>query len=495
MKWKDVAFFIPRGIIKTNMIALLSPKSSSTHLIPCHFCARIRITGFRWFLPAWLALPGILLPGSEARSAEYLRSQNTAPTSVEQVETPLDAALSAEKAEGKGARIGSLNTSIQNQPAWLRDTTLGFKLRAYDFKRVNQSDSINEATTLGGELALVTGKFAGLVRVGLSYYYSGALQASDGRGNTGLLSNDQQNLSTLGKAYVLIGDESRLAARLYRQSLDLPFVNKKDSRMIPNTHEGYLLGRKSSKRDFVLGHITKMKKRNSEQFVPMSVVAGATNSNQGLSLAGLKGKFGNGTSLGAFNYYGWDTFNTTYVETNWLSPFLGKYSATSSIQYTDQHSVGDELLGNFATRSAGLTVSGGRDGRIFELAYTQTGKGGLIRRPWGGSPLYNTMMLQDFGRAGEKSLRLGVSLSGAKLGRKAWSSFANISGGWDAINASSGAALPNLIEYDLTLDYKPDEAFKSNGLWLRLRGAYADFDDGTARWNVRFIINYPVNIL
>ncbi len=432
---------------------------------------------------------------SEAKSAEYLRAQNTAPTRLEQIETPLDAALSEEKPEREGIRIGALNTTLKDQPAWLRNATLGFKVRAYDFKRVNQNDSINQAATLGGEFSMVTGEFAGSARIGLSYYYSGALDAPEDKGNTGLLTIDQQNLSTLGKAYVLVGDEKRLAARLYRQSLDLPFVNKHDSRMIPNTHEAYLLGRKSSGRDFVIGHITKMKKEDSEQFIPMSELAGALNSNKGVSVAALKGKFDDKTTLGGFNYYGWDTFNTAYIETNWLSPFLSRFGATSSIQYTDQRSVGEALLGDFDTHSTGLTISGGRDGRLLELAYTQTATGGLIRTPWGGSPLYNTMMLQNFQRAGEKSLRVGISLSGANKGQQAWSSFINVSHGWNAIHADSGAKLPDVIEYDVTLDYKPDATHRTNGLWVRLRGAYADFDDGTARWNVRVILNYPVNIL
>lgn len=143
-----------------------------------------------YYLPGITALASLLFT-SNARSAEYLRSESTAPTRVEQVETPLNATLSEVKPEGKGARLGTVNNSLKDQPAWLRDTTLGFKLRGCDYKRVNPNSSVNEATTLGGELALVTGKFAGFMRVGLSYYYSGALDAPEGRGSTGLLSNDQ----------------------------------------------------------------------------------------------------------------------------------------------------------------------------------------------------------------------------------------------------------------------------------------------------------------
>ncbi len=445
-------------------------------------------------LTAGLALACTLFTAS-VKSAEYLRSESTAPTSLDQVQTPLDAALKEDKKPQQSTRLGRFNRHIENTPKWLSDASLDFKLRTYDFKRINQNDSINQASALGGEIGMLSGKFAGFARLGLSYYYSGALSAPEDSGNTGLLTSDQQNLSVLGKAYLLLGDEKKIAARLYRQTLDLPYVNKHDSRMVPATYEAYLLGRKSSGRDFVLGHITKMKKQNSNQFEPMSVLAGALNSNQGLSIAGIKGDFSNNASLGVFNYYGWDTYSTSYVESNWLSPFLRKFDLSSSIQYTDQRSVGEALIGRFSTHSAGFTVSGGRDGRLLELAYTQNAKGGLIRSPWGGSALYNSMMLQNFNRAGEKAIHLGVSLASAHGRFKSWSGFANITAGWDAINSSTGTELPNLIEYDITLDYKPQSKPALNGFWLRLRGAYADFDDDTRRWNIRFILNYPFKLL
>jgi hypothetical protein len=91
-------------------------------------------------------------------------------------------------------------------------------------------------------------------------------------------------------------------------------------------------------------------------------------------------------------------------------------------------------------------------------------------------------------------LRIGASLS-SPGGKSGWSGFANITTGWDAINATTGEQLPDLVEYDLTLDYKPSGQISLAGLWMRLRAAYADFDDGSERWNVRVIINYPLDLL
>ena len=173
---------------------------------------------------------------------------------------------------------------------------------------------------------------------------------------------------------------------------------------------------------------------------------------------------------------------------------LGRYGVKVSAQYTDQRGVGEALVGDFDTNSFGLSLAGSRNGMLLRLAFTQTSRGDSIRSPWGGKPLYNRVMLEDFNRAGEQSFRLGFSWSGQERGQDAWSGFVNIVTGWNAVDENTGQALPNVTEYDLTVDYKPTSG-PARGLWFRLRGAYADFDDGTDRWNARLILNYPFNFL
>lgn len=443
----------------------------------------------------WLALLFGLLFSATAGAADYVQSETTAPANVEDLSTPLDLALEAKEKAVVSILLPGLKEKLRNAPIWLRNSSLDVNIRAYEFKRVNRNESINQALAIGGEITATSGRIAGIARLVLSYYYSGGLYAPEDYGGTGLLAPDQQDLAALGKAYLLLGEPNRIAARLYRQELDLPYLNKDDSRMIPNHHEGYLLGRKGSSQDFVLGHVTKMKRKDSETFVPMSVLAGAPGTDKGVTTAGIKVQLPADINFGGFNFYGWDTFNTAYLEVNWVEPMMRKYGVKGGFQFTDQRSVGDELVGSFSTQSYGLTLAGGRHGRILTLAYNQVGNGGIIRDPWGGTPLYNSMMLESFKRAGEKSFRLGLSLSGEPYGHGAWSGFANIVTGWDAINADSRETLPDVTEYDLTIDYKPRFTQRAAGYWLRLRGAYADFDDDTERWNVRFILNVPMSLL
>lgn len=48
------------------------------------------------------------------------------------------------------------------------------------------------------------------------------------------------------------------------------------------------------------------------------------------------------------DHYGWDTTNTFYAEASWLRPLNRGLDLKLSVQFTDQRSVGDALLGDFA---------------------------------------------------------------------------------------------------------------------------------------------------
>lgn len=431
---------------------------------------------------------------STARAAEYIRSESTAPTSVEDLATPLDTALEKPEVEIKKILLDGLKRRLEKQPAWLRDLAFDYNLRSYYFKRDNPDGSINEALTLGGEIEVTTGTFARIARVGLSYFVSHGLDAPADRGGSGLLGPNQENLGVLGQAYLELGTLEKFGGHLYRQALELPYINKDDGLMLPNTHEGYVAGRRGTGNDFIFGHITKIKKRDSESFIPMSEAAGAARTDKGVTLVGGKLRLGKDTNVAAFNLYGWDTYNTAYIEGKFIDPVLGQYGVKVSAQYSDQRSVGDALVGDFDTNAFGLSLAASRHGVLARLAYTQVSRGGDIRSPWGGRPSYNEMMLGKFSRAGEKALRLGLSWSGKRQGRAAWSGFANITTGWDAIDEGTGQELADSTEYDLTVDYKPTSG-SARGLWFRMRGAYLDFDDGTDQWNVRLILNYPFNFL
>ena len=164
-------------------------------------------------------------------------------------------------------------------------------------------------------------------------------------------------------------------------------------------------------------------------------------------------------------------------------------------QFTDQRSVGDELVGEFDTQHFAARAAFGWRGAIVKLAGSVTSDGAAIRKPWGGSPSYLSIQRGDFDRANEKAMLLGLSWNSKYFSSLGFSSFINIAHGTDAENALTGEALPDQTEYNLTVDYKPPRGLLT-GLWLRARYARIDIEgDGEKVRDIRIIVNYSLPFL
>jgi hypothetical protein len=388
----------------------------------------------------------------------------------------------------------NLGKAVSDAPPFIRDATFGFNFRAYVFDKENTDNSKDSANALGGELKFVSGNFLEIARIGLSYYISEPVGDSENAGATGLVAPDGGGLQVLGQAFLELGHPGTLQGAFGRRAYRIPYLSTNDSRMIPITQEAYVVARTGTPFDFGIGYFAKTKPKNSEDFISMSEAAGAAGTSDGVSAAwgilNLKDK----PRLSVFNLYGRNTFNTLYAEANWADYLLRHSGIKVGAQYTDQRSVGDELVGDFRTWQAGLGFVGSVKSAILKLVHTRTGTGGSVRSPWGGLASYNFMMLESFNRPGEKAWRLTASLTGTPWKAGAWSGFASVVHGNDARDATTGLPAPDVTEVDLTIDYRPTGG-PIKGLWVRLRGAYAKFDDSTSEWETRLIVNYSMPML
>lgn len=445
----------------------------------------------RWAI-AFVAV--VVVAGAPATHAdESMEMGHTAPDSAVEVVTPVDEALSEPEVE-EPVLIKRPAEAVKDAPPVIRDAQFKFNFRAYSFDRETASGRQDSANALGGELFFETGRFARIAKVGLSYYTSNLVGSSENPGFTGLVAADGDDLSVLGQAYLRLGGPDGWQASLYRQGVKIPYLDLDDSRMIPRTHEAYLAYRRGERSAYGLGHFAKTKSKVSDRFIPMSEAAGAPGSDEGVSVAGAKLGLNNDATLGVFNLYGWDTYNTLYAEGNWASYLLRDVGTKVGVQYTDQRSVGDQLLDDFRTWQTGIKGSGGVKGAVLTLAYTQIGDSGSIRFPWGGFPSYNWGMLADFNRPGERAWRVGVSLAGSTWGRDAWSGFVNLTRGYDARDGESGDVAPDVTEVSGTVDFRPASG-SIKGLWVRVRAGRAEFDDRSDITNLRVIVNYALPIL
>jgi hypothetical protein len=379
-------------------------------------------------------------------------------------------------------------------PFW-RDAGLALKPRTYYLD--SQRDSVDsEAWALGGALEFRSGWWRERLRAAMSLYTTQKVYGPQDRDGTLLLAPGQQGFTVLGEAYLEAGLPRGVRARAGRMTFNLPYLNRQDNRMVPNTFEAYGIGRGVERGvSFVLMQVDEMKKRDSDRFESMSEAAGLKDSDKSLSTAGVALSSGS-LKASAINHYAWDFMNTFYAEANLARAVTANLALSGSLQMTDQRSVGDELDGNFDAHVAGVQISTSYRHAILRVAYTSTDDESGIRSPFGGYPGYASIIVKDFDRAGENAWLVGLSYKFTELGMPGLSAFINYAEG-DTPDRGA-AASPDQEELDITVDYH----FQSRllkGLWLRGRAAFVDQDNSFASADdvddYRLIVNYELPIL
>ena len=120
----------------------------------------------------------------------------------------------------------------------------------------------------------------------------------------------------------------------------------------------------------------------------MSSDAGA-DVKRGVGVAGgtfTYGKF----SLGAINYFSNDIINIFYTETKYSFPITKDLGALLAFQFTDQRSVGENLLNgqSFPGDQIGVKGDVSYGGAVFTLGYSNSLRRQDMQNPWSGYPGY-----------------------------------------------------------------------------------------------------------
>ena len=363
-------------------------------------------------------------------------------------------------------------------------------LRTYEFARVNTTESRQETFAIGARLGFRSGRWKDRVRVGAAVYTSQRVHGPEDRDGLSMLRPRQIGLTALGEAWVGVQLTEGVEARVGRQAFDLPYLNRNDSRMIPNTFEGIgMLGNFESGR-FVAGHVTRMKARGAGHFDSLSRVAGA-DIDRGVTLLGAAYEPADGLQIGALNLANWDIMNLFYAEARWTYTLPADLGVQLAVQFTDQRSIGREAIGRFATHQLGVQVATSFQNFLLTAAWAITDDDARIRSPWGGRPSFVSLMRSDFDRAGQRAWLLGISYDLGRIGWDGWSGFVNFAHGTDALDPTLGLRFEDEREIDVTLDYRPESgAFE--GVWFRLRGAWLDTGGRRTARDIRLIVNYDL---
>jgi len=456
-------------------------------------------------------LPGFRLV-AVAASLAILLAIASAPQPVRAAESSFEDRPAGESVEDLGGALGRaveererlrtlfprLKLRLQRFPSFVADSELILNFRSYYLPLRESSGRDAHAWTAGGKLAFRSGWWKERLQVGAGLYLSGRLTSDDPEALTQLLQEDDRGFAVLGEGFVRARWRD-IEATLYRQELDLPYVNRHDSRMTPNSFEGVMAKGIArgvpwlNRLDWTVGYLRKIRPRNDDNFISMSERAGADGTDEGMFLAGAQFRPSKNLSVGVYDYMVKDTFNTGYVETDYLWKLSADWGMRFGAQFTHQASVGDEFLGDFQTWVASVRVAASFRGITGWLAISATDDDERIRNPYGSYPGYLSLMQSNFNRADESAWVVGLSVAPKPL--PGWSGFLQYAygdGGFDPITLRSGA---DEQEIDLTVDYQIKEG-RGRGFWLRVRGSALDIDGAKdTAWQVRVILNYALPIL
>lgn len=454
------------------------------------------------FRPACALAPTLLslalaAPGLVRAQGEAYYEDNTAPESAEELETPLEAEFERrEEEKEKESRFKVLDGKLKDLFFVREDARLLLHLRSYYMYGKLKSNQRREAWAYGGQLKYDSGFIGERLSLGLNYFFSQPIHAPDSRSGTRLLRPVQRPYRVFGESYLRFQLAERHEINLYRKVYELPYVNKRDNRMTPNTFEAYAIGGDlteelgDARLTYVAGYFTKIKERNSERFVPMSDRAGVDRK-RGLATLGFNFYIDEDTSIGAINHRSPDVINILYIAASRTFKFSDDLSLRLRLAYADQQSIGDDLLtgSSFHTRQESASAALSYKGIIGTLGFSTTANERGIQSPWGSPPNPTSLMIENFDRAGEDALLVGLSYNFNRVGAEGLSGFVNYARG-NSARDDFGVRVNDQQELDLTLDWRPKKG-PLRGLWLRLRGAFVEERDGGESQNeLRAIVNY-----
>lgn len=371
------------------------------------------------------------------------------------------------------------------------------------FDRYQYGDPESEAWALGGAVSYRSGWLADRIGTGATLYTSQPAHAPEDRDGTSLLKPGQDGYWVVGELYGRVKLDEDDFLNLYRYGgYTTPFIGRNDSRMSPNTFEGYTLtgaldgGEGAPSLRYGGGYINKIKERNSDHFVWMSTAAGAK-VKRGVVLGGGLLSYGR-FSIGAVDYYSQDIINIGYGEAVCVFHPTEAVGLLFSLQFTDQRSVGDERLKDayFSTRQLGVKSEASYAGTVLTLGYTVDSAGDDLQSPWSGYPGYTGVQVQDFNRAREEAFLVKGSYDLSRLGLGGWSVYALYVRGWAREDPQTGARVADEQELDADLQWRPKlESLK--GLSLRTRYALVHQYQGAGDYihDLRVIVSYEFSLL
>jgi outer membrane porin, OprD family len=377
----------------------------------------------------------------------------------------------------------------ERRQAW-QDTLFTWQLRTIDMYTINADDSRSAAWALGGAAGFQTGFFRNLFSFGATGYTSQPIYAPSDESGTNLLKPNQNGYTVLGEAFAQFRITDTLDLTVGRRGLDTPFISRNDTRMTPQTFEAVALQGTAGELEeegilrYGAGYVDKEKQVNSDDFVNMAQVAGAS-VDRGVYVAGASYKTP-GWSLGAMEYYSEDIINIAATEGTYVIPLAETRRVNLFAQYIAQHSTGMEALpgGYFSTSQFGMKAELATGPALLTIAYTGTAGGASMRSPWSGYPGYTSVQVLNFDLAGENAFMLRAACN-----VEAIPGF-SVYGLWVRGSTSQPPTPQTQDEYDANLQWSPPQSSSLRGVMFRMRYAVVTQTNAARQSQLRLMLFY-----
>jgi hypothetical protein len=395
------------------------------------------------------------------------------------------------------SNIEPVGAEKKRKSEFLAGSEIVIKPRTYYLDRDRDINPDTAGWALGGAVEWRSGWWRDRLRLGTTVFTSQDLYGPSDEDGTQLFKPGPEGFTVLGEAYATLRLGGLHGMRLGRQRFEMPYLGSHDIRMVPNTFEAVAFGnRPDDGFAYLAGYVDKIKRKNDDEFINMSVAAGAEGSNKGVGFAGARYRLADGSIIGAVNQHTFDLFNTFFAKAEKYFRLPGDERLFLGMQYTDQRSTGEELIGDFSTHLLALKAEWIRGATTLRGAYSSAGSEKGIQKPYGNPANYLSVIVEDFDRAAENAWLLGVSQQFGRLGPGNLSLFANIVSGNTPDSGPNASA--DQKEYDLTLDWRLDQGW-SDRIWVRIRGAWVDqdsyFSGANDFFDFRIIVNYDFDVL
>jgi len=333
------------------------------------------------------------------------------------------------------------------------------RFRSYFFDRIGPRPPTSVALAGGGWVGLETGWLYDTLQLGAVGYTTQPIWAPNNlyetSNGTRLLKPDGYGYFTLGQAFASLRWKGQVFTA-YRQWIDELEVNPRDNRMIPQTFEAYALRGRLGAVNYFAGYVAAIKPRDDSNFMNMAERAGAPNVNAGMGLTTVRYGDPSRFSVRSSAYYVPDILWSNYTDVIGIVPIAEDLSVRLAGQFMVQGSNGRNLL---TGKPFGTFIGGGRfdvNWGPFALygSAMQVGSAAEYRSPYGVFIGFNKQQVRDFDRAGERSFQVGARYDFSALGLPGTFFLANVTYGGNAVNATTGAILPDIYEYDLELTFR-----------------------------------------